>query len=118
MSVITPTITYAPNGHRQLVHVVWAALANGDTGALVELPSYSDGSVQIEGAAFGGGTLTMQATNDGTNYQTMTDPQGNDIAKTAADLEQLTEIARYIRPSLSGGAAGAVTVTLIARRTP
>lgn len=118
MATITPTITYAPNGHRQIAQVVWASLANGDTGDPVQLPGYADGSVQITGAAFGGGTLTMQASNDGTNYEAMTDPQGNDIAKTAADLEQITEIARYIRPSLAGGAAGSVTVTMIVRRQP
>lgn len=118
MATITPTITYAPDGFRQLVRVVWASLANGDDGSPVTLPAYSDGSVQIEGAAFGGGTATLQGRNDGTNWQPITDPQGNAIAKTAAALEQLTEITRELRPVVAGGAAGAVTFTLILRRAP
>jgi hypothetical protein len=118
MATITPTVTYAPGGQRQLVQVVWPALANGDDGSPVELAAWADRSVQIEGAAFGGGTLTLQGSNDGTNWQILTDPQGNDIAKTAADLEQVTELTRYVRPILAGGAAGAVTITFLSRRTP
>lgn len=118
MATITSTVTYAPNGHRQLVQVVWAALANGDVGDAIELPAWADRSVQIEGAAFGGGTLTFQGSNDGTNWQSLTDPQANAIAKTAPALEQISELTRYVRPSMAGGAAGAVTVTFLARRTP
>lgn len=118
MATITPTVTYAPNGHRQLVQVVWAALANGDDGSAVELPAWADRSIQIEGAAFGGGTATFQGSNDGTNWQSLTDPQANAIAKTAGGLEQVQELTRYVRPTLSGGAAGAVTFTFLARRTP
>lgn len=118
MAVITPTITYAPSGQRQLVLIVWTALANGDTGAPVELPTWADASVQIQGAAFGGGTLTFQGSNDGTNYAALTDPQGNAIAKAASAIEQITEVMRYVQPSLAGGAAGAVTVSMLARRVP
>ncbi len=66
MSTITPTITPNPGGQRNCVQVVWANLANGDDGAPVSYPQFSDGSVQIEGT-FGGGTATMQCSNDGTN---------------------------------------------------
>lgn len=117
MAIRTAAVNYAPNGHRQLVEVVWSGLANGDQGSTVELPTWSDRSVQVVGT-FGGGTLTMQGSNDGTNWQALTDPQGTDIAKTGNALEQISELTRYIRPSLAGGAAGSVAVTVLARRTP
>src|SRR5687768_9634067 len=102
--------TYAPNGHRQLVQVVWSALASGDVGDAYELPAWADRSVQIE-ATFGDGTLTFQGSNDAVTWYALTDPQGNAIARTAAGLEQIEELTRYVRPSFSGttGTAGVVT---------
>lgn len=119
MATITPTVTYAPNGHRQLVQVVWANMASADVGAPVELPGYADRSVQIEGT-FGDGTVTLQGSDQDSpsSYHPLTDPQGNDIAKTAADLEAVTEITRWTRPSVSGTTATGVTVILTARRVP
>lgn len=119
MATITPLITYSPNGHRQLVIVTWAGMASGDVGAPVELPGWADRSVQIE-ATFGDGTITLQGCNQETpaSWHPLTDPQGNDIAKTAADLEQVTEITRHVRPSFSGTTGSAGAVTFVARRTP
>lgn len=119
MATITPTVTYAPNGHRQMVQVVWSGMASGDTATPVELPGFADRSVQIQ-ATFGDGTITLQGCDEATpvNYHPLTDPQGNDIAKTAADLEAVTEVTRWTRPAFSGttGTAGAITLT--ARRVP
>jgi hypothetical protein len=109
--------TYAPNGHRQLVQVVWSGLLSTDVGDAFELPAWSDRSVQIE-ATFGDGTLTLQGSNDGVTFYPLTDPQGNAIAKTANALEQIEEITRYVRPSFSGTTGTAGVVTLLARRTP
>jgi len=117
MATRVPTITYGPNGHRQCVLVEWAALASGDDGTPVEIPGWADRSVQIQ-ATFGDGTITLQGSNDGTNYHPLTDPQGNDIAKTANDLEQVIELPRYIRPLFSGTTGSAGVVTLFGRRTP
>jgi hypothetical protein len=117
VATITPTVTYAPNGHREVVQVVWTPLASGDVGGPVELPGYSDRSVQIQ-ATFGDGTITLQGCDETTptNWHPLTDPQGNDIAKTAADLEQVTEITRHTRPQFTGTTGTAGTVILTARR--
>lgn len=109
--------TYAPNGHRQLVQVVWSGLLSGDVGDAYELPAWADRSVQIQ-ATFGDGTITFQGSNDGAQWDALTDPQGNDIAKTANDLEQVTELTRFVRPSFSGTTGTAGIVTFLARRTP
>lgn len=109
--------TYAPNGQRQLVQVVWSGLLSGDVGDAYELPAWSDRSVQIE-ATFGDGTITFQGSNDGTTYYPLTDPQGNAIAKTANALEQISELTRYVRPSFSGTTGTAGVVTFLARRSP
>jgi len=85
--------------------VTWAALTSADAvGSSVEMPGSSDRSVQITGT-FDSATVVLQGSNDGTNWVTLTDPQGNAISKTAAALEMVQELTRYIRPSTSGGGA-------------
>lgn len=117
MANITPTVNYAPNGHRNMVEVIWGPMASADVGLPVELPGFSDRSVQIQGT-FGDGTLNMQGCDEPTptNWHLLTDPQGNDIAKTANDLEHITEITRYTRPQFTGTTGSAMTVTMTARR--
>lgn len=113
MAVITPTMTKAAGGGSPNVYIVsWAAMGNADTGTEVQMSGASDRSVQIEGT-FGGATVVIQGSNDGTNWQSLTDPQGNAISTTAAKLEQISELTRYVRPSTSGGVGTSVNVTLL-----
>jgi hypothetical protein len=95
--------------------VSWTGGATGDTGTAYSDPGGGDRSVQIEGT-FGGSTVNIHGSNNGTEYHLLTDPQGNDLAKTAADLEQITEQVRHIRPNCTGGAGSAIAVTLVIRR--
>lgn len=113
MATITPTVTYDPNGQVGVVLVEWLAATESDTCDAVELPAWTDGSVQI-GGMFGSATVVISGSNDGTNYETLTDPQGNDISKTSADLEQITEVVRYIKPTFSGGSSQSINIHLLA----
>ena|SRR3990167_7608547 len=97
------------------VLVTWVALAIGDTGEPVSLLDYPDKTVTVEGT-IGGGTLTMQGSNDGTNYYSLTDPQGSAIALTAAGIKLITENPVWIRPSASGGAP-TFQVRILCRRS-
>ena len=86
---------------------LWAALVTGSLdGAAIEIPGRADMSVQVVGT-FDTATLTMQGSNDGTNWAPLTDPQGNAIAMTVAGIEQILEKTRYIRPLVSS--VGATT---------
>lgn len=77
---------------------------------------YADRSVQIDGT-FNNATVLIEGSNDGTNYQTLTDPQGNAISKTAAALEQIMEQVLFLRPRTTGGGASQdIQVTIVARR--
>lgn len=117
MAVQTPVITYAPDGHRNAVLVQWT-LANGDTGAPYSGFGIIDGSVQVEGTFGTGGSVRMELSNDGTNYQIAADPQGNDVVKTTADMETLLDIiGRQIRPNCTAGdGTTSLVVTLYAVR--
>lgn len=117
MAVITPTPNYYPQHHPGVALMTWGPLANGDSGAPVELPSFPDCAVQFDGTFGSGGTILLEGSIDGTTYFTLTDPQGNAISKTASALEQIEELVRYIRPQVSAGdGTTALYCRLIARR--
>lgn len=83
--------------------VVWTGLDADDSGEPVQLPDFPDKTVTIEGTFSVGGSCTLQGSNDGTNYYSLTDPQGNAITKTAAGIELVTENPKYIRPLVTAG---------------
>ena len=110
--------TINPSFQRYGEHTVvatWASIAAGDTINPVGPPyaDYSDRSVQLEGSF--GGTVTMQGSNDGSNYQSITDPQGNAIAKSAGAIEAISEATLWVRPSPGVGVT-ATNITLVMRR--
>lgn len=120
MAVVTSTEAKLPPrlDLYESVLVTWAGLANGDTGAPVELTEFPDRTVQIGTGAesFGGGTMVLEGSLDGVTYFTLKDPFGSSISTLVNALATVLELTRYVRPSLSGGAAGSVTVRLLLRR--
>mgnify|MGYP001171422070 CR=1 FL=1 len=115
MAVIIPT--FEREGDRTVI-VTWGPMATGDTGAPIgrDLLDYADRSIQATGT-FGGATLSVQGSNDGTNYAALTDGNGTAIALAAAGIEQIYEVTRMQRPAVTGGAGVAITATLFARRS-
>lgn len=101
---------------RRTQSVVWSGLLNGDSGDAYERPDYSDRSVQVTGTFGTGGTIVLEGSNDGTNYKTLTDPQGNPLSFTAAALEQVQELTRYVRPRVTAGdGTTSLVATLLVR---
>lgn len=91
-------------------------IETGDTGTPISFAEYSDRSIQVTGED-GGGTFTIEGSLDGTNYVTLTDPQGNALSFTAPGiLEQISEATVWIRPALTGGSAGTLVVTIFGKR--
>ena len=103
MASVTPTVTrISADGNKSWV-VSWLTMANGDTGLPIELPAHSDRSVQLGGTFSTGGTVVLEGSNDGTNYITLDDFQGNALSFTSADLESVSQITRYVRPDITAG---------------
>lgn len=103
MATITHSISKVPSANNKAWVVAWTPLANGDSGTPFENPGSSDRSVQIQGTFGAGGTVLIEGSNDGTNYYTLTDPQGNALSVTSAKIEGISELTRYIRPRVSAG---------------
>lgn len=87
----------------------WDMVDADTVGAAAEFPDQTDAVITITGT-FGGATVTVEGSNDGTTFVGLTDPQGNAISKTSAAIEQITEVPRYIRPAKSGGSSTTVRV--------
>lgn len=113
MAAIKPSALSLPGfGDRGQV-VTWTPVTESDTCLPFENPGRSDRSVQVEGT-FGGATITIEGSNDGTNWHTLHDGSGTALTFTSADLRQVLEVTRYIRAKTASGSGSSVTVTLLA----
>jgi len=100
----------------KIPRVIWEACATGDT--INSLPISEQwglaASVQASGT-FDGATVVMQHSNDGTNWFTAKDLQGNDISLTADGIAEFSLSSAYIRPAISGGGTDDVDVIVVFR---
>ena len=113
MAEVAGTITRVDPG-RDTWMVTWLGLGDADTGSVIAMPMGNEKSVQLTGT-FASATVVLEGSNDGTNFVTLTDPQGNALSATAAMLEGVAEHTRYIRPSTSGGSGTDVNVYLFVK---
>lgn len=98
------------------VQLQWTPVTQADTplSQLVIGQKGLGGSIQVSGT-FGGMTIALHGSNDGTNFYVLKDLQGSDISFTAAGLKDFTSACAYLKPVISGGAAASVTITAILR---
>lgn len=123
MAVISPS-RYDLVDTAHLKGHVWEGVANGDTGRPISFKGYRDARVMIHGD-FGSGTAVFQGTDDPRGdpdhadhasavWLTLDDEAGTAISVTANALKAVSVPALWLRPSLSGGSAGSLTVSVIA----
>ena len=112
MATRNATVTdISPTGNAKLV--AWTGLLNGDDGAPADWVDYSDRCFQVTGTFGAGGSVTIQGSNDGTNWAALADPQGNALTFTSQRIEQALELPRYVRPNVTAGdGTTSLTVTL------
>lgn len=94
----------------------WTDYSTADTATAVKVQNMQGlaGSVQVTGT-FGGATIALQVSNDGTNFVTLKDSAGTDITFTAAGMAEFSTAALYVKPTSSGGTSDNVTVTVVLR---
>lgn len=102
------------------VHVwEWEELdADADVGNALQAPGAADKTVQVVGALGSSDVLTMQGSNDGTTWFTLTSPDGTALTWTDGDeggAYVILENPRYIRPSLAVTTAADVDVYVCGR---
>ncbi len=120
MSTIPPVLTELPTNHYgyRAWQVQWAQIPNGSTGVPVDLIEYTDRSVQVEGTFGTGGSVAIEGSNDGINWEQLRDPSSTLLAITTAGLHGILEMTWQIRPHVTAGdGTTSLTVTLFVRRT-
>jgi hypothetical protein len=73
------------------------------------------GAVQISGSFGTAPTVTLQGSNDGTNWYTLKNVHGTDISVTAAALHEFNSSALYIKPGFTGGSGYTINITCVIR---
>ncbi len=121
MATIQPTvldISEEENGNASSRVITWGPMikTTDDVGAPIAFVGFPDRSVQVTGTFGVGGAVAIEGTIDGTNYATLTDPQGNALSFTATKVEAISELVRKIRPRVTAGdASTSLTVSLLVR---
>lgn len=117
MATVNPTVTTDLTGDGSVVQFVWNLTTANTDGAPVEWVAYSDRTFAAVGT-WGGATITIEGSNDGTNWMPLSDAAGAADATAAANkVMTVVELTRYVRPNLTTpGTGAAVTASLVARR--
>lgn len=117
MTDVTPTKTrIVNNGHFEGYKVEWADIAynaSNISGVKYSNVNHSDRSIHVTGT-FGGGTVKLYGSNDGTNWVALSNPQGDELSFTSAGLEAVLELTQYVRPTVTAGDGTTnLTVTMV-----
>lgn len=87
----------------------WSLLAGSENGNSVTNQRWQDKCVQCTGTFT---SITIQGSNDGLNWGTLSDAQGVDLVITVAnEVRTILENPLYIRPASVGAATCAVIIT-------
>ena len=119
MATIKATIDRTVTADESVVVINWSGLAtSGDLGDAQSFASYADKTVIVAGTFTGSPTVIMEGSNNGTDWVTLTNRQGNTMSFTAAGMNTSQDKPAFIRPRLTAGTGGAsVTVSVACHRT-
>lgn len=115
MATISPVS--AMSGEVQTV--TWTGLSTStDTAAAYGPMNKSKGALRAAvtfSGTFGGATVLLTGSIDGTNYATLTDKNGNAISATAAKVQEFTSSVLYLKPTSSGGTGDNINIVVAMR---
>ena len=118
MAVIAPVISLL-SGDQSCVTATWTFNPTTDTCAPIEWYEYQDRSVQLVGT-FIGNTITIEGTNDGTNFVALNNTLGAAATFTTNKLSQIVEASRLMRPNptVAGTSTTLTAVAFLRRANP
>lgn len=107
------TVTYPRKG---LIQAVWNLIdgATPKNGVPLDAARWPIKSVQVAGAVGDGGSITMEGSNNGDDWEALNDAEGNEATLAAEGILQLLENTAYLRPALTAGdAATDLVITVV-----
>lgn len=115
MATIAPTLEdVSQRGDGSVIRVTWTPVTEADTCRAVQLPQHADRVVQVAGT-FGGTSVAVQGTIDGTNFISLTDQANTTVAITSAGLKIVLQNAYQVKPVLTGGTSVSLTISMLCR---
>lgn len=97
MATVLPVVHI---NNRKTINAIWEAMGDDDTGQAIDVSKFTDKMVHITGT-LGGATIAFEGSNDGVNYDPVTQDGLNPIVAEGGYF--LFENYLYIRPVTSGG---------------
>lgn len=97
----------------------WPLIATANpNGAPIRATQFADRYFTVKASVWGAATLTIEGSNDGTNFWPLSNAAGGTAATFTADGgKSIIELPLWIRPNLTVvGTAASMTVVLVARR--
>jgi hypothetical protein len=120
MATVKVVLTEYPNAGAGEAYIAsWPLMLNGDVGEPLVLHGYHDRSVQVEGTIGAAGSVTIEGSNDKTNYETINDPSSTALTFTSlAKIKGILEAVYQMRPHVTAGdGTTSITVTAYLRKT-
>lgn len=115
MASITPTILdVSQRGDGSVIRATWTPVTEADTCVAVQYPQHAERTVQVTGT-FGGTSVAVQGSVDGTNFVALKGAAGSAIALTSAGLDSVSPNTLQVKPVLTGGTSVSVTVSILFR---
>lgn len=95
--------------------VKWSAIPNGQQGSGWSVGPFQALTAQLLGTLGAGGSVTIEGSNDGTNWAACHNPGGTAATLTALGLVTIMEIPLFLRPNVTAGdGTTALTVIVLA----
>lgn len=95
--------------------IKWPAMGNADTGSGVNMAQFPDRTFGVNGT-FGGATVVLEGSMDGTVYVGLQDFKGNAVTLTSAGVVLVAECPLLVRARTSGGSGTNVDAYLVGSR--
>lgn len=95
----------------------WPAVTTGNPGNGVDVSAFAGGkmSMQVEGTLGTGPSYNIEGSNDGTNWEILSDLASAALTKTAKGIFAIGTFPRYVRPNVTAGTGGtSLNFTLVA----
>lgn len=118
MADITPVVKHLSLNDEAVQSINWLLLSQASpNGTPIPAYAYADKTVSIDGTFGASGSITLQGSNDGTNWFPITKPAGGAITFTAAGGAACIENPAFMRPTVTvSDGTTALNCRLVVRR--
>lgn len=95
-----------------VVQMTWSGLLQGDVGDAIDYTPYLNKTFQVFGTFGVGCTVTIQGSNDGVNWNTLSNATGSSLTFTSSAIRRTDDVPMFVRPLITGG-DGSTNITVI-----